>query len=211
MASEGGSRDGNITQAELDSIKKELEERLAAVQKEKEKAEQLAEKFRKDNDEARTIIQGKASELDVLKKKLGEQPNDKKGSDNDVTLAELEADMTDEEWQIADKFLETVQDPMLKRKLVNDEKERLKVLKMIKVDAEVQPVPSSFRRESNSQKSEDVNKSVKELFDNFKKSHGFVPPGPGSSVRSGGYSNGNSFGNNEWPSDKSRKQDSRVR
>lgn len=205
MPNEDGNRGGNVTQEALDELKKKTEElaqQLKTVEENRKKAEELAEKFRKDNDAAQQIIQRQGSEIDVLKKGASTEPKE-------PTLEELESSMTDEDWSLADKFLETIQDESVKRSIVNNDKERVKVLKMIKGDATLQPAPTSFRRESK--KPENHGGSVKELFESFKKSLTSLPAGPGSTSRSSPGGPGKMIGNNTWPSDKSRKQDSRVK
>jgi len=169
----------------------------------RDKAVAARDKFNAANDEAQKIIRGKAGEIGQLKQELAHlkaaQGTEPQAPQNpappqqqqpgapvktvDESLAEIEAGLTDEQWQAADALLEKMTDEEAVR-FTNNKKDRLEFLTGLKNDPAMQVLqrPKSFRPQAPTQQPPADGKSAYELV--MQRIRGTVP-GPSGSAGAG--------------------------
>ena len=182
----------------LERLKKEGFDTLDALIASMRATSAERDKFKADNDEARTNIRTKGGEIAELKRKVEEitakppeepEPTSDKGGTAEKELAEIVSKMTDEQWEAADELLKTIDEMpdktpeeknALKRELVDNPEHRVTVLK--EIVAGTQKAPITFRRQKKVVA--DPADEVAALFSSWKKRMGLLPPGPTSSPTS---------------------------
>ena len=149
----------------------ELIEKLHEAQAEVQKATTARDSFADEVKEMKKNLGSKGGELGFLKQKVreleealeqanasGSEPTTPKGKPTEVTteppkpskpigeqVAEVEALLTDDQWNAADQLLTGVEDDELARKLALPTKERLEFLQGLSKDVSVLPRPKTLR------------------------------------------------------------------